>query len=231
MCVFMFSNTSTWTGWKGLFWLHQLKYYGQVNLGNKQKTSQKPWKKTMRCEDVKCLLEAGSSKDKHTGNFGKTRVLLGFEIPEVHWVSSMIQFLWQFFSVGRKSGTKKLQALKNCKKMMGCSFDSCFQWHSMVSAFFNIPMDGHSMNVRVFSASAWPVSGWSLNDFVSTGITRWCYTRCIWGLLLRVPSQGYRECTIDLLRWYINPMEINKQTKTRPGVFDFLKFGLAKQAT
>lgn len=70
----------------------------------------------MRCEDVKCLLEAGSSKDKHTGNFGKTRVLLGFEIPEVYWVSSMIQFLGQFFSVGRKSGTKKLQALKNCKK-------------------------------------------------------------------------------------------------------------------
>lgn len=114
---------------------------------------------------------------------------------------------------------------------MGWSFDSCFQWHSMVSACFNIPMDGHSMNVRGKEASAWPVWGWSLNDFVSTGITRWCYTRCIWGLWLRVPSQGYRECTIDLLRCYINPMEINKQTKTRPGVFDFFKFGLPKQAT
>ena len=66
----------------------------------------------------------------------------------------MIQSLGQFFFSGTEVWNEKIASPEELQKMMGWSFDSCFQWHSMVSAFFNIPMDGHSMNVRGKEASA-----------------------------------------------------------------------------
>lgn len=199
LCVFyVFKHLNMDSMESGVFWLHQ------------------------------CEMPPGSWQWK----FGKARALLGSETPEVHWgiIYNPISRA-KFFS--GKSGTKKLQALNNLQKMMGWSFqlNPCFQW-----ALKMMENDGKWwQKIRVSNGILWfqhfsislrmdiqwmdpclkrckkPVWGWSLNDFVSTGITRWWYIRCIWGLL-RVPSQNYRECTTDLLRWYaISPMEIRNK--------------------
>ena len=234
-CVFfMFSNTSTtFTPWKDLFWFAPTEVprpseSGQQTKKTSQKAMEKDSNEMWRCE--KSLMEAGSSKDKHTGNFGKTRVLLGFEIPEVHWVSSMIQCLGQFFSMGRKSGTKTLQALKNCKK-----------WWDGVS----IRASNGILWFQHFSISLWMDIQWMSVFFQRCVtpvrlITQWfCLNRNHSVALYKVHMGFIMKGTIPRVqRMHHWPFEMvykshaNQQTKKSwPGVFDFLKFGLSKQAT
>ena len=114
---FYVSNTSTCTPWKGLFWLHQLKYHGQVNLGNNKKHPKSHGKRLWDVKMWKSLPEARSSKDKKYGeNSGKPGSYLALKSLKFIGYHLWSNLSGNFFSVGRKSGMKKLQALKNCKK-------------------------------------------------------------------------------------------------------------------